>query len=80
MEKVARVWHEPAPQCATFDPIRGGRVLTTLTVTRASDGACVLRTAALESWELRETLPWVHQQYPRGEGWAITLDAKVVST
>lgn len=81
-QSFARVRRAPSPrrvqhECATFDPLPG-RVVTTITVTRASDPSeCVLRTAELDSWELRDTLPWVHATWPRSEGWAIQIDAKV---
>ena len=75
-DRVARVRHEPAPACATFEPLPG-RVLTTVTITRATDGEVVLRSAPLEHYELRDTLPRLDGMFPRGE-YRYTLDAKVV--
>ena len=74
--KVARVRHEPAPACATFEPLPG-RVLTTVTITRAADGEQVLRSAPLEHYELREALPALDGVFPRGE-YRYTLEARVI--
>ena len=74
--RVARVQHEPAPACATFEPLPG-RVLTTVTITQARDGAVVLVARDLERYELREALPALDGVFPRGE-YRYTLEAKVV--
>ena len=63
-------------RCATFDPLPG-RVLTTVTITQASDGAVVLVARDLERYELREALPALDGVFPRGE-YRYTLEAKVV--
>ena len=75
--KAARVRREPAPaQCATFEPLPG-KVLTTITITRASDGAQVLVARDLEHYELRETLPALDGVFPRGE-YRYVFEARVI--